>query len=77
MMLEIWELAKSFIKYIGPLATIAFGILIAFGMVKWYDKMKDAIYGLSSHPAKLFFAILIISALLYFWFSYLAPLFDR
>lgn len=75
-MVEVFEILKSFLKYIGPLAIIGFGILIAWGLVKWFGKMKEAVYGLSSNPASLIFAILLIAAGLYFWFSYLLPLFN-
>lgn len=75
-MLDIFGVVKEFFKYIAPLAIVAFGVLFIWGLTKWFDRFMDAIFGLSKHPAKLILAIIFISALLYFWFQFLAPLFE-
>lgn len=75
-MVEIWETIKSLLLYISPLAVIAFGLLTAWGIIKWFDKLNDAIKGIAEHPGRIIFAILLISAGLYFLISYIWPLFE-
>ena len=75
-MLEIWMTIQSLLLYIGPLAIIAFGLLLAWGTIKWIKNLGVAVKGLSESPGSILFALLLIAAGLYFWFLYLAPLFN-
>lgn len=74
-MLDIAQVLKDLLTYIGPLAIIVFGILIAWGTIKWLKRLGVAINGLSENPGYIVFALLVIAGGLYFWFNYIAPLF--
>lgn len=75
--MNILDKVLKFLNMIGPLAAIGIAILVAFGVVKWFRRLKEASIELSKEPSSLFFALMVIAFFLFFFFKYISPILNN
>ena len=76
-MIDIFNGALSALGLVAPIVIGGFGVLIAWGMLKWGKRFLEALHGLFEKPERVIFMLVVIGIMLWIWFSYGAPLLPK
>jgi heme/copper-type cytochrome/quinol oxidase subunit 2 len=73
----ILEWFKTILEVAGPAIIIIFSLALFAGLLKWTARTKDNIKEVSKNPILLVLWIVISILLIYLFYKYAIPIFDK
>lgn len=66
--------AKELLSWVGPIVSLAFAILLAYGMFKWGKRLGFAFLEMGKNPFSFVFMLLVIMIVMLAYLKYIHPL---